>query len=532
MKKQIYSILGLSFLLSGPLSAQVNQTNPDTIVSLPGEKWWGGMVALGNSMPFNENTPMMDLAKRNYNNQSSSLLLSSKGRYIWSEYPFAFKLANNNLIIDGAGYRVNLVNAGKSLSEAHRKAMMELFKPEGDVPDTLFFVQPQYNTWIELLYDQNQADILNYAEQIKKNNFPVGIFMIDDNWQRYYGNFDFKAEKFPDPKGMIDQLHKDGFKVMLWISPFVSADSPEYRELSKKGYLIKRKGSDTPALIGWWNGYSACYDLTNPAAMDYLRNQLKEMQDKYGVDGFKFDAGDPELHIGEFNYYDKNATNVDFCQKWSELGLSFPYNEFRASWNYGNKPLVQRLGDKDYSWNALSLLISDMISAGLLGYSYTCPDMIGGGQFGSFMNVDRSKLDQELIVRSCQIHAMMPMMQYSVAPWNILDEEHLALCRKANDLHHKMSPYIIQMAKQTAETGVPIVRSMEYMFPNQGFEDCKDQYMLGDLYLVAPILSKDHNRSVVLPKGKWLSSGGKVYKGGKSYSFNVPLDETLYFKKL
>lgn len=46
--------------------------------------------------------------------------------------------------------------------------------------------------------------------------------------------------------------------------------------------------------------------------------------------------------------------------------------------------------------------------------------MVGGGQYGSFLNIDRDKFDQDLIVRSCQVHAMMPMMQFSVAPWRIL----------------------------------------------------------------------------------------------------------------
>ena len=50
----------------------------------------------------------------------------------------------------------------------------------------------------------------------------------------------------------------------------------------------------------------------------------------------------------------------------------------------GGKELVQRLGDKDYSWQAVRLLIPDMIAAGLLGYAYACPDMIGGGSFGTF----------------------------------------------------------------------------------------------------------------------------------------------------
>lgn len=152
------------------------------------------------------------------------------------------------------------------------------------------------------------------------------------------------------------------------------------------------------------------------------------MQEKYGADGFKFDAGD----IGHYNdpeleFYDKSATSVDMCRYWAKIGLDFPFNEYRAGWKMGGEALVQRLGDKDYSWNAVGLLIPDMIAAGLLGYAYACPDMIGGGQFASFLGVDQTKLDQELIVRSCQVHALMPMMQFSVAPWRILDEKHLAI---------------------------------------------------------------------------------------------------------
>ena len=64
-----------------------------------------------------------------------------------------------------------------------------------------------------------------------------------------------------------------------------------------------------------------------------------------------------------------------------------------------------------------------MTTAGLLGFAYTCPDMIGGGEFNSFLNIKEGELDEELIVRSCQIHAMMPMMQFSVAPWRILNQK-------------------------------------------------------------------------------------------------------------
>ena len=57
------------------------------ITSLEGEKWWGGMVALGSKMPFEGDLRLFDLAAENLNNQNVPLLLSSEGRYVWSDKP-------------------------------------------------------------------------------------------------------------------------------------------------------------------------------------------------------------------------------------------------------------------------------------------------------------------------------------------------------------------------------------------------------------------------------------------------------------
>lgn len=504
----------------------------DTIIkSIPGEKWWGGMVALGSRMPFSTNMRLFDLSRENLNNQNVPLLLSSQGRYVWSDKPFAFNYRNDSLFIYSNYEELKTINAGASLRDAFLAVSNRHFPPSGDIPDSLFFSVPQYNTWIELMYNQNQKDILKYAENILQNEFPVGVFMVDDNWQKYYGNFEFKPERFPDPKGMVKQLHEQGFKIMLWVCPFVSPDSPEFRELQSKGFLVKQKGTAGAAIIPWWNGYSASYDLSNPEAVEYFKQQLRQLQKEYGIDGFKFDAGD----IGHYDnpyleFYDKSATSVDMCEYWVKIGVDFPFNEYRAGWKMGGEALVQRLGDKDYSWNALRLLIPDMIAAGLLGYAYTCPDLIGGGQFASFLNIDQSKMDQELIVRSTQVHALMPMMQFSVAPWRILDEKHLKICQDYARLHQKMGDYILTQASYSAKTGEPIVRHMEYAFPHQGFEDCKDQYMLGDKYLVAPIVTKGNVRDVFLPKGVWMDDTGKSIKGPKKIQVTAPLERLPYFE--
>ncbi|MEY8687728.1 glycoside hydrolase family 31 protein [Bacteroides sp. AN502(2024)] len=502
-----------------------------TIAPLNGERWWGGLTALGNQMPYASNTKEYDLERQNENNQIVPLLISSKGRYVYGEHPFRFCFRNDTLLLHSNFEKLSVIQGGENLREAYLAASTKHFPASGKTPEELFFSKPQYNTWIELMYNQNQADIEAYAQQVLSNGFPTGIFMIDDNWQNHYGNFDFKAAKFPDPKGMVERLHSIGFKIMLWVSPYVTADSPEARFLEEKGYLIKERGKDTPAILRWWNGSSACFDLTNPAAFEYLKQQLYDTQKKYGVDGFKFDAGDVMYMCGDnLEFFNPSANAAVFSQKWAEMGLYFPYNEYRTSFKMGGQPLVQRLGDKPYSWDAVSWLIPDMIAAGLLGHAYTCPDMIGGGAYSTFLNIDKDSFDQELIVRSCQIHAFMPMMQFSVAPWRILDQKHLEICQKFARFHETMGAYFWETAKKSSQTGEPMVRHMEYMYPGQGFLNCKDQFMIGDKYMVAPMVTKGTSRVVKLPSGKWRDDQGKIYKGGRTISIQVPIERLPYFE--
>lgn len=529
MKRRfIISLLMLSSCLLTEAYAQKH-----SLVAIEkGEKWYGAMTALGSNMPFTPALGTKSLSRENFNNQTVPFLVSSYGRYVIGEFPFDFRFTESEILIDSQHENLAAVRVGKTLREAYILARNKFFPGSGQTPNEIFFKVPQYNTWIELMYNQNQSDVENYAQAIIDNGFTPGILMIDDNWQRYYGNFDFKAERFPDPAAMTDRLHKQGFKVMLWVSPFVSADSPEFRELQQKGYLIKQKDSDRAAIICWWNGYSGCFDLTNPEAMKYLTDRLKETQSKYGVDGFKFDAGDPQFYDPTTqDYFKKDALPTDHTLAWAQLGLNFEFNEYRACWKMQGEPLVQRLGDKDYSWNALNLLIPEMVNAGLMGYAYTCPDMIGGGQFGSFLNVDQTKMDQALIVRSAQLHSMMPMMQFSVAPWRILDKEHLQHCINAAKLHEQFAPYILELAKESAKTGEPIIRSMEYMFPHKGFSECVDQFMIGSKYLVAPILTADGKRSVRLPQGTWIDDQGKKFRGPLVLPIQADMGRIPYFQK-
>jgi alpha-glucosidase (family GH31 glycosyl hydrolase) len=101
------------------------------------------------------------------------------------------------------------------------------------------------------------------------------------------------------------------------------------------------------------------------------------------------------------------------------------------------------------------------------------------------------------------------------------------------DIRKKMTPIILNLAKEAAQNGYPIVRTMEYVFPKSGYENVKDQFFLGDAILVAPIVEKNaKSRKVLLPKGTWLGFDGKTYKGDSTVTIAVGLETLPYFEKV
>ncbi len=157
--------------------------------------------------------------------------------------------------------------------------------------------------------------------------------------------------------------------------------------------------------------------------------------------------------------------------------------------------------------------------------------MVGGGDFVSFL--PGNTMDPELIVRSAQCHALMPMMQFSVTPWRILDKAHFEAVKEAVTIREAFTPLILRLAHQSALTGEPIVRPLEYVFPHRGYAAIADEFMLGDSILVAPLLQKGvSERNIILPPGKWKSTKGKTYCGNKTISLPVALDELPRFFRI
>lgn len=509
----------------------------------PNESWWGGAVSDAVQMPYtNSSNFERSLVGNTEGNQAQPLLVSNLGRYVHSDHPFEFSVKNGRLELTGAE-DLTLCTAGTTLRDAYLAAQAKHFPPSGLLPDACLFKQAQFNTWIELTYNHNQKDIEAYAQAIVSHGYTPGLLMIDDTWQEAYGVWRFHPGRFPDPRGMIERLHVLGFKLMLWLVPYVSPDSVPYRELERSGGLILEEVGPTsappkrpkPALFRWWNGVSAALDLTHPKAHEWLSAELKRLQVEYGIDGFKFDAGDAAAIAhhsitGGLKFFQPSDGN-DQSERFAKFGAAYPLNEYRSCWKAAGLPLAQRLKDKDHTWEALRTLIPSGLTQGLLGYPFTCPDMIGGGEYRSFEAA--SQIDGELVVRSAQASALFPMMQFSVAPWRVLSEEHQAYCLEAAKLHAELGDEIMELAQLSARTGEPILRHLEYVFPHQGFAAISDQFLLGENILVAPVLTSGaRQRDVVFPPGKWRNAKGEIFEGPGTQRVEAPLGTLPWFRKI
>lgn len=503
--------------------------NYKQIISLEkDEYWWGGATDDGIFMPYGKKQFSRSLDPNMTMNQAMPFLLSNKGRSIWSEKPFDFKFENNKLIIQGKS-EIKIKEGFNNLKNVFLDAVQNYFAPKGKMPHPMMFSSPQYNTWIELMYDQRQEKVLKYAEKIIQHKMPKGVLMIDDNWQEDYGIWKFHKERFPNPKKMVNKLHSMGFKVMLWTCPFISPDSEAFRYLQKNDYLIKDKNGNI-AIREWWNGYSAVLDFTNEGAVKWYDNQLQKLVNDYSIDGFKFDAGDSRYYREDDETVIRQHPN-DHTRSFAFYGCKYEFNEYRASWKMAGYPLAQRLKDKQHKWNedGLASLIANGIAQGLLGYSFMCPDMIGGGEYQNFLP-EQLNIDEELVVRYAQCSALFPMMQFSVAPWRILSKENRQHCIDAALLHTKFGDYILELAQKAATTGEPILRHLNYCF-GEGYEYVNDQFMLGDKILVAPVIEKEQRERIIkFPKGKWQGDDGTIVEGPCIQNVSVPLSRLPYYR--
>jgi hypothetical protein len=454
--------------------------------------------------------------------QASPFWYATNGAAVWVRTPRDFAYAVNR-VRDGkpdglisvemrATHLTYDLLLAADIREVVRTFLREVGYPAVVPPDE-YFRLPIDTTWVEHKVPTDQKKVLVYARAIRDNKLPCGVIEIDDKWEDKYGDMEFDKTKFPDPKAMVDEIHAMGMKVTLWVHPFVNTDSATFAKLRNDPRLL-HDGVGNVGIINWWNGNAAIWDFSRQDAANEFRTKLKSLQQRYGIDGFKFDGGDSEMVPQEARSSD-GKDPIEYSDVYNrEATAFFTWNETRVGIYSQKLGVVQRLIDKHSIWgpeNGLAALVPEMIIVSLRGYPYAMPDMIGGNQY------DQDKIDKELMIRWAQASALMPLIQFSVGPWHF-DQETVRISREASELHMRFAPLIIDMAKQAPKTGEPILFSLWYHAPKDAQTyDITDQFMLGPDVVVAPVVVKGAtSRDVYLPLGKWRDlKANKVVDGGR-----------------
>ncbi len=512
---------------------------------LPGEYFWGGATVFGTDMPIKADSVYEREFRIEPRNQMTPLFLSNKGRYIWSDNTFKVWVENGELCFDSIE-EIKLYEAGTCLRDAYLHAMKNHFPFDfgGKTLPREFFKTAQYNTWMEFTYDPRQESVLEYARNIISHGFEPGILIIDEGWHTRYGLWEWDFHKFPDPKAMIDELHKMGFIVMLWVTPLVTSDGKAFQTAIRKDFnpeswdkIFLRNKEGEVAIVPWWNGFSAILDFRKECDREFLDSKLQKLMKEYGVDGFKFDGGAYNMYRpGRMingtpcEDHDPKALNI----AWNEFGARYKFHEYKDTFMGMGKLTIQRLCDRGHRWerDGINTIIPCSIMQGIMGYPFICPDMIGGGEW-SFNEMPGFKIDEELFIRMAQVSALFPMMQFSWAPWRALSEESYKIVAEAAQLHKRMADEIISYVADAEKTGEPVLRSLEYNDPGNGYEEIVDEYMVGKDILVCPIVTKGtFEKDVVFPEGTWKDEDGNIYEGRSVIRVASPLNKILWYRRV
>ena len=109
------------------------------------------------------------------------------------------------------------------------------------------------------------------------------------HWE-YLGDWSFYADEWPDPAAMVSELKSMGTELMVSVWPSVSPLSANYKPMLDRGLLISSEQSP-PVHATWpergvksWIGV-AFYDSTNPAARDYIWEQVEKNYYRRGDPG-------------------------------------------------------------------------------------------------------------------------------------------------------------------------------------------------------------------------------------------------------
>jgi alpha-glucosidase (family GH31 glycosyl hydrolase) len=433
-------------------------------------------------------------------------------------------------------------------------------------PEWIFGPWMSGNEW------NTQARVLAEVERSAKEEIPCSVLVIEawsdeetftafrdaeyqvhpDGAPHALADFTFPREgAWPDPKAMVDELHRRGIRVLLWQIPLLKARAEPDSQLAydrqalvARGYAVRQADGRPYANRGWWFPAALLPDFTSPEAREWWTAKRRYLVEELGIDGFKTDGGE-HAWGDDLRYADgtrgaetNNRYPLLYTAAYHELlaragreGATFSRAGFTGSPAYP----CHWAGDEDSTWEALRASITAGLSAGACGIFFWGFDLAGfSGEIPS----------AELYLRAAAAACFSPIMQYHSeynhhrrpsrdrTPWNIAertgDTRVLPAYRSFAQLRMRLIPYLRAQAQRSIEQSKPLMRALFFEASDDPrIWDFPYQYFLGDDLLVAPVVEPDAETwRVYLPAGEWVDAwSGEQLTGTQVVERAAPLEE-------
>lgn len=386
----------------------------------------------------------------------------------------------------------------------------------------------------------SQQTIEADSKHFRKDNVPCDVIHFDCYWLRdnMWCDFIWDSKMYPKYKQLIQSLKSQGFKVCLWINPYVTVVTDMYKEGKNKGYFVKNSKGE-PYLSDLWHGLlpiCAILDFTNHEAALWYRSKLIPLLND-GIDVFKTDFGENIPFDGVFF---NGKTGEEMRNIYSTLYNNVVYNTVKEA--KGNEAMVwarsgfigmQRtpvvwMGDPYSSFEGMASVIRGGLSLSMSGVPFWSHDM--GGFYGN--------VSPDVFVRWSQFGLLCSHSRLhgttTRQPWAYGDREYKIITDFIR-LRYKLMPYIIKTAQNCIEQSLPFVRPMILEHPDDpACIGIWDQYYMGEDIIVAPVFAGDDAmRKVYIPEGEWVDYfSGLVYKGTRYVTYSCKLETIpLLFRK-
>jgi alpha-D-xyloside xylohydrolase len=401
----------------------------------------------------------------------------------------------------------------------------------------LFQSQDRYRT---------QEQMLEAGAGYRRAHIPVDVIVQD--W--YYweplpiGSHVMNAQRYPDPKAMLDSLHRQHLHGMISIWPVFGKGTADYDALAKMGGLTT---------ITWDNvvthTFDTYYDAHNPEARRLYWEQARDsLVKRYGWDAWWIDQCEPDNGTllderRKANF--KTGHGFDFFNTYSLMHTDGVYKGWRKDIPGKRAFFLARQSFAGEQRNAATLWSSDIqctwhdfadqvpqgINACISGIPYWTSD-IGGYHLG-WQAPDWTDPDKrEMFVRWFQFGAFSPIFRIHGKGERALfsknwDEPTRSVLLNFDRLRYRLLPYIYSLAGEVTQDNYTPMRALAFDFrTDKHVYPIRDQYMYGPAFLVNPVTTAGaRTRQVYLPSSGWVDFWtGKRLDGGQSVQADAPLD--------